>query len=151
MPSGGIAQQGGGGQMSWETYSWLLLRACGCNQHQLLNILQPTMGRFPTTEVEFNAMQMTLRRTGHILEGVPLNLAGQLRAPPNRHVAAWPESQDASETGMQDQQQTAYVTGATQPESHGPSWGAANTDQWGTPPSASPPLFGSGSRQVRLA
>ena len=52
------AQQGGGGVMSWEMYSWLLLRACGCSQNQLLTILQPTMGRFPNTEEEFNAMQI---------------------------------------------------------------------------------------------
>ena len=52
-------QQGGGGVMPWGMYSRLLLRACGCNQHQLNNILQPTMGRFPNTEEEFSAMQET--------------------------------------------------------------------------------------------
>ena len=82
MPLRFRAQQGGGGVMSWAMHSWLLLRACGCNQSQLLTILQPTMGRFPNTEEEFNAMQISLRRMGHILEGAPLNLASQLRTPP---------------------------------------------------------------------
>ena len=57
--------------MSWEMYSWLLLRACGVNQNQLLNILQPMQGRFPNTEQEFNVMELTLRRMGHILENAP--------------------------------------------------------------------------------
>ena len=78
--------------MTWEMYSCLLLRACGCDQQQLLNILQPTMGRFPNTEEEFNAMQMILRRTGHILEGAPLNLAGQLRTPPGSYFTMWAEN-----------------------------------------------------------
>ena len=83
------AQQGGGGQMSWEMYSWLLLRACGVNQNQLLNILQPLQGRFPNNEQEFNGMELTLRRMGHILENAPMNLASQLRSPPTtRHYLA---------------------------------------------------------------
>ena len=61
----GRAQQGGGGQMSWDMYSWLLLRACGVNQMQLLNILQPMQGRFLNTEQEFNAMELTLRNWTH--------------------------------------------------------------------------------------
>ena len=75
--------------MSWEMYSWLLLRACGVNQNQLLNILQPLQGRFPNNEQEFNGMELTLRRMGHILENAPMNLASQLRAPPTtRHYLA---------------------------------------------------------------
>ena len=57
--------------MSWEMYAWLLLRACGVNQNQLLSILQPMQGRFPNTEQEFNVMELTLRRIGHILENAP--------------------------------------------------------------------------------
>ena len=83
------ASQGGNGvAMSWEGYSWLLLRACGINQHQLLNVLQPYQGRFPSTEAEFNAMQLTLRRMGHILEHTPGNIASQLRAAPTRNFFA---------------------------------------------------------------
>ena len=75
--------------MSWEMYSWLLLRACGVNQNQLLNILQPLQGRFPNNEAEYNSMELTLRRLGHILENAPMNLASQLRsAPTARHYLA---------------------------------------------------------------
>jgi hypothetical protein len=72
--------------MSWEGYSWLLFKACGISMshHQLLNVLQPYQGRFPSTEAEFNAMQLTLRRMGHILEHAPGNLATQLRSAPPR-------------------------------------------------------------------
>ena len=74
--------------MSWEGYAWLLLRACGVNQHQLLSVLQPYQGRFPNTEAEFNSMQLTLRRMGHILEQTPHNIASQLRTAPNRAFVA---------------------------------------------------------------
>ena len=57
--------------MSWEGSSWLLLKACGVPHHQLLSVLQPYQGRFPITEAEFNAMQLTLRRMGRILEHAP--------------------------------------------------------------------------------
>ena len=69
--------------MSWGMYSWLLIRACGVNQNQLSNILQPLQGRFPNTEQEFTAMELTLRRMGHILENALMILASQLRAPPS--------------------------------------------------------------------
>ena len=35
------ALQGTGMTLDCEGTSWLLLRACGCSQHQLLNIMQP--------------------------------------------------------------------------------------------------------------
>ena len=39
------AQLAGQGMvMSWEGYAWLLLRACGVTQHQLINVLQPYQG-----------------------------------------------------------------------------------------------------------
>jgi hypothetical protein len=83
------AAQGGAGMIvSWEGYNWLLLRACGVNQNQLLNVLQPFQGRFPGTEAEFGAMQLTLRRMGHILEHTPLNIASQLRMAPTRSFFA---------------------------------------------------------------
>ena len=70
--------------MSPEGLAWLLLKACGVNHNQLLSILQPFQGRFPNTEAELNAMQMTLRRMGHILESAPGNIAAQLRTPGQR-------------------------------------------------------------------
>ena len=88
--------------MSWEGYSWLLLRACGVNQHQLLSILQPYQGRFPSTEAEFNSMQLTLRRMGHILEQTPGNIASQLRAAPNRAFVTQ-QSEGSAEPWQSDQ------------------------------------------------
>ena len=79
------ASQGGAGQnmtMLWEGYAWLLLKAHGINGSQPLNLLQLFQGHMPTSEAEFNAMQMSLRRMGHILEHQPGNIASQLRAPP---------------------------------------------------------------------
>ena len=80
--------QGTGMDLSWECLAWLFLRACGCNNHQLFNILQPYQGRFPSTEAEFNALQVTFRRMGHILEGHTGNIASRLRGPPARQSFA---------------------------------------------------------------
>ena len=64
------AAQGGGGMlMNWEGYSWLLLRACGVNPTQLLQILQPYQYRFPNTQQEFEDMLLAIRRMARILEG----------------------------------------------------------------------------------
>ena len=64
--------------MSVEGYAWLLLRACGCSQQQLIQLLQPTNLRFPNTEAEFEAMQIQMRRIGHVLENSHRNLAASL-------------------------------------------------------------------------
>ena len=50
----------------------------------MLQILQPFQRRFPTTEPEFSALQLALRRMGHILERAPNNVANQLRSAPAR-------------------------------------------------------------------
>ena len=67
-------------QMSWEGYTWILLRAIGVSSQDLISILQPVQGQFPSTEPEFEAMCMTLRRMGHIRENAPHNLAHALRS-----------------------------------------------------------------------
>ena len=67
--------------MSWEGYSWMLLRATGVSSAQLLQLLQPTGNRYPTTEAEFEAMCLAIRRMGHIIESAPHNIAQHLRAP----------------------------------------------------------------------
>ena len=47
------AEQGGAGMtMSVEGYSWLVVRACGANSTQLLQLLAPYQGRFPNTDAE---------------------------------------------------------------------------------------------------
>ena len=75
------AQGNAGIQISWEGYSWILLKAIGVSGAQLVQILQPVQGHFPNNEQDFEAMCLTLRRMGHILENSPHNLAHALRHP----------------------------------------------------------------------
>ena len=68
--------------MNWEAYSWLLLKAVGPNHGQLMMLLHPYQGRWPSTEPEFNTLTMSLRRMGHILENTHGNISQALtRAP----------------------------------------------------------------------
>ena len=71
------AQGGNGVTMSWEGYSWLLLKAFRPNQQQLVNILQPFRMNFLNNEQEVNAMSTTLRRMGHMLKGSSMHIASQ--------------------------------------------------------------------------
>ena len=64
--------------LSVEGNSWVLLRACGVVQAQLLARSQPTNHRFPTTEDELSAMITAIRRMGDIVGGTPDNIAAQL-------------------------------------------------------------------------
>lgn len=75
--------------MSWESYSWLLLRACGVNQNQLLNLLLPFHGRFPRTEAEFQAVPLSVRRMGHIMEGAPSNITPPSSTAPSLRGYGW--------------------------------------------------------------
>ena len=60
-----------------EGYAMLLLRACGVSPPMLVQI-HPYAGRFPKTEEEFTAMEVTLRRMGHILENAHMNIGSRL-------------------------------------------------------------------------
>ena len=85
------AQQGGANvTISIEGIAWLLLRACGPAGNQLVTILSPMHGRFPTTEAELESicLDLGLRRMGHVLEGTYGNIATQLRAPPAQAFVA---------------------------------------------------------------
>lgn len=68
---------------------WIPLRACEVNDTQLMQVLAPTHGLLPATNLEYDHMKLLLRRMGHIIEGSPLNLAAQLRRqhPSTRHGA----------------------------------------------------------------
>ena len=66
------AQNGGGMLMNWEGYTWLLLRACGVNSTQPMQLLSPWQGRFPATQNEFEDLQVQLRRMARILENLSL-------------------------------------------------------------------------------
>ena len=110
------AQQGAGNlTMNWEGYSWLILKACSPNSQQLITILQPFQGRFPSTEAEFDAMTLTLRRMGHVLENTYGNIASQLRTAPTRNFFGWEAD------GTQSSQQSEFSdpwAGGNDPWSH---------------------------------
>ena len=86
------AQGNAGIQMTWEWYAWLLLKAIGINQGNLAHIQQPTQGRFPNTQDEFEQVSMHLRRLGHIFENSPHNIAPSFTAPPGRMFPVWEQS-----------------------------------------------------------
>ena len=65
--------------MSITGLTWLLLRAIGVSDHQLLTLLAPFNGVFPQTDAELAQLKTQLRRMGHILEHAPGNIAASLR------------------------------------------------------------------------
>ena len=109
--------------MSWEGLSWLLLRACRPTSQQLITILQPLNGRFPTDAAEFDATALTLRRVGRVLERSYGNIATSLTVPPQHGFA----TAQAFPAGAPD-------WSAQPAESHpsGDPWAAPGaTDPWG--------------------
>ena len=52
------AQSGGRMAMTWEGYAHLLLRACRVDPQQTVIIFHPFGGMSPTTEQQFNQMEM---------------------------------------------------------------------------------------------
>ena len=75
--------------MSIEGLAWILLKSCQINDTQLLNLLQPFGGRFPTTEQELRDLYGALRRMGQIMERRPNNIAQQLRSPQSGNLRAF--------------------------------------------------------------
>ena len=65
--------------VSWEGLSWILLRAIGVSDNQLLQILLPFQGSMPSNQMQFDQMRTSLRRMGHILENTPGNVSQALR------------------------------------------------------------------------
>ena len=134
------AQGNAGINMTWEGYSWLLLKAVGLNQNTLIQLLQPTMGSMPNTEPQFEAMCMALRRLGHIFENTPHNIAHALHTPPGRMFPIF----DQSAT-------TAQPSGFAFPVGQDP-WQTSGQDPWGgdfgagnafsSQPSPSQPAYG---------
>ena len=80
------------------------------SSERLVDLLQPYQGKFPSTEAEFNALQLTLRRMGHILENTHGNVASQLRGPGprgNSVAVGWEEqawNPGAQSSGQEEQQ-----------------------------------------------
>ena len=54
--------------VSWEGLAWILLRAIGVSDSQLLQHLPPFQGSMPATQAQFDQLRTNLRRMGHILE-----------------------------------------------------------------------------------
>ena len=73
------AQAEGAMHVSIQGITWLLLRACHVNDMQFQQLLMPTGGLFPATADQFTALQLQMRRMGHIVENAPGNIAAQLR------------------------------------------------------------------------
>ena len=69
------AQQAGQLAIGYEGLSFLLLRAAGVSQQQLMMILQHYNMAYPTTPQQMAHMQNQLRRMGHMIERSPNNLA----------------------------------------------------------------------------
>jgi hypothetical protein len=116
----------GGAQaaMSWEGYSFFLLKAIGPSPQQLVQLLTPTGGRYPQTDQEFGALETQLRRIGHIVENAPHNLGSYIRSQrqSNQHFAidSWTGDQWPTDGDSQ-----AYVVGQGQPD----PWAGGN-DPW---------------------
>ena len=66
-------------QMSIPGITWILLKAIGINDTQLVQLLMPTGGMMPTTAAQYRDLLQRLRRMAHIIEHVPENIASQLR------------------------------------------------------------------------
>ena len=129
------ARDEGGGAVSVETASLLLLRACGVSSEQFQALTQPFGLRLPSTEPEFSQMCHHLRRMGHIVERHPNNIASGLRQSAQAFMAEadtgssvsgeqWaPEAPGLGGTAWAPQDHTDWAFAAV---SHGD--GASDTD-----------------------
>ena len=68
------ANQEGQLTMSIQGITWILLRACQVNDTQLMSLLQPFNGIFPSTPEQYTQLCTLLRRMGHIIEHSPATL-----------------------------------------------------------------------------
>ena len=75
------AENEAGFNMSYEGLSYTLLRIVGISDSQLLQLLAPLNGQFPSTQQEYTSLLSSMRRMGHILENQPGNIAQSLRGP----------------------------------------------------------------------
>ena len=81
------AEQVGAGIHNFHTLSTILIRACGVNATQMIQVLAPTGGRLPNNQAQYDAMCHSLRQMGHILERAPGNIMQGLQGP--RAVSAY--------------------------------------------------------------
>jgi hypothetical protein len=64
--------------MNFEGMSYMLLRAIGVTDQQLIQLLAPTGGTFPSDQPQHTNLHAALRRMGHVLEHQPGNIAQSL-------------------------------------------------------------------------
>jgi len=121
------AQAEGQMHMSVQAVVWLLLQASHVSDNQLQQLLQPTHGLFPAGADQFAALQLQMRRMGHIVENAPGNIAGVLR---RRHGAQ--HGAPTFFTGGDSNTPPLANQAATFPTAAG--WGAADwsADPWAT-------------------
>jgi len=115
--------------MSIEGLAWILLKSCQINDTQLLNLLQPFGGRFPTTEQELRDLYGALRRMGHIMERRPNNIAQQLRSPQSGNLRAFMVTDGG--WGQPDSNQTSTGDGGWDPpQSSNGEWNPPSSSSW---------------------
>ena len=88
--------QGAGMAMSWEGYSWLMLKACGVGPAQLILILQPLQQRLPNNEADFEQMLTIMRRMGHVNEGSQGNIGSHFSNHGRGHYMMFPGTDGTS-------------------------------------------------------
>ena len=124
--------------MSTEGCALQLLRACGVNTTQLMQLLQPFGTNLPSNEMELSQMTQTMKRMGHILEGAPGNIASSLHGSRAQRSHLLAETYHASEytganqgsAGWNEQNQSSWGEVVDSPEDN---WFSAN-NPWPTQP-----------------
>ena len=77
------AAETGGLALSYAGLSWLLIRAVGVSDSQLIQLLQPLGGALPADEQQFTELKGAIRRMGRIIENAPGNMSNMLRGRQN--------------------------------------------------------------------
>ena len=132
------AQAEGQMHMSVQALVWLLLKACNITDNQLQQLLGPTQGHFPATADEFAALQLQMRRMGHIVENSPGNIASILRRSPHTASPAyWTDGDSTASPPLAPRATSAFPM-------HGASAGWSSAS-WQQPAPWNQPRYGSGT------
>ena len=127
-----LARQEGGGALSIETASLILLRSCGVSSEQFQTLTQPFGLRLPSTEPEYSQLCHHLRRMAHIVERHPNNIASGLRQQAHFSQAFMTEADTGSSYSADPWDNSGAASAFDAPPGFGPSaatdWAfAANT------------------------
>ena len=112
--------------------SWMLLKAVGVSDSQLLQLLQPLDNQLPATPQQYRDLLQRIRRMAHVMEQRPNNIAQSLRRP---HDSTQHMFWANAETWQQPSTSHAY-----------PAWpqsadlGSSSAGPSTAPPSSPPPL-----------